>query len=171
MSPKLFQTARALYTVEPWDGQNLSGLKPISNLVLIRADECAPFTAGGLSLTDEVRENNSLASETGVIVAVGSAAFKFTVGGRPWSDDDPEKPKPGDRVWFQRYSGSEHNGYDKKLYRMMNDTVIGGIFDMEHAPFIPWPENYATEWQFPSISEVGESMPIDGAAQEEVTNG
>jgi len=136
MQPKLFQTSIALYVIEEWDGLNLSGIIPESNMILVRADECAPFTAGKVALPDEVRENHTLASETGVIIAIGSQAFKYTLDGRRWPDDDPRKPKPGDRIWFKRYSGSELNGFDKRLYRLMNDSLMGARFDTTHMPVI-----------------------------------
>ena len=163
MQPRLFQTAMALYVIEEWNGENNSGMTPINNLVLVRPDECAQFSAGGVRLPDETRENHSLASETGFIVDVGSQAFKITLDGRRWPDDDPKKPKIGDRVWFKRYSGSEHSGYDNRLYRLINDSNVGAIFSVEGAPYIAWPENVTEDWQFPTVAGSGEIIGVENA--------
>lgn len=136
MQPKLLQTEHALFLIEEWDQVNRSGMRPKSNLILVRSDECAPYTAGGIGLPDEIRERHTQACETGIIIAVGSQAFKVTHDGRRWPDDDEEKPKVGERVWFQRYSGSMHRGFDGKAYRLMNDSLIGATFDPDMAPFI-----------------------------------
>lgn len=165
MQPKLLQTEAALYLIEEWDGENTSGIIPKSNLILVRSDECAPYTAGGIGLPDEIRERHTMASETGVIIATGSQAFMVTHDGRRWSDADEDKPKVGDRVWFQRYSGSLHRGFDGKAYRLMNDSCIGAVFDKKNAPFIEPPKNLALgEFTFPTVAGEAEraSAPWTG---------
>lgn len=156
MQPKLLQTEKALYLIEEWDGVNRSGMIPKSNLILVRADEAADRSAGGVFYDDEVRERHTLASETGIIIAMGSQAFKTTLDGRRWPDDDPDKPKVGDRVWFQRYSGSMHLGFDKRAYRLMNDSCIGATFDQATAPFIDMPAPAMTPFVFPTTSAEAE---------------
>lgn len=161
--PKLLQTEHALYRIEEWDGVNTSGMIPLSNLILVRTDECNDRSPGGVFYDDEVRERMTLASETGVIVAISTQAFRFTLDGRIWPDTDELKPKVGDRIRFARYAGDMFLGYDKKTYRVMKDSQIGCLFDKTHAPFIelpPVPEG-SGDFQFPSVAD-----SIAGAAGE-----
>ena len=155
---KLFQSEQALYRIEEWDGENTSGLSPRNNLILVRTDECNDRGPGGVFYPDDVRERMTMASETGVIVAVSSQAFKFTLDGRRWPDDDPEKPKVGDRIRFSRYSGSLFLGYDKRTYRAMNDSAVMGVFDVERAPFLELPP-IGEGFSFPSLADAIAGLP------------
>ena len=165
MQPKLLQMEHALYLVEEWNGENDSGLIPWGDLILVRSDECAPYTAGGMLHTDEVRERMTMATQTGIIVAMGTEAFAFTLGGKRMGDDVP-RPKIGDRIWHPKYAGDLYQGFDKKAYRMMRYTVVGGIFDPEKAPYIPPPPaSVLASFKFPTGhgQEQGEAMSIPGA--------
>lgn len=160
MQPKLLQGEKALYLIEEWDGVNRSGMIPYANTLLVRADECAPYTAGGILLEDELRERHTMAATTGIVVAIGPAAFQFMPNGRPWPAEDPAAAV-GDRVYFIQYAGYLYQGFDRKAYRVMTDAQIMGGFDMAMLPAIEAPKNFtdAPNYNFPGR---GEQVPIPG---------
>jgi len=120
------KTLRGIYDVVEWDGKNGSKVQPIGDFVLVLPDQAAEKTTGGIITgSDDERERVSLASETGVIVALGDTAFV-------WNSDRTraftgKKPKVGDRVFFARYSGQQHTGKDGKFYMLMFDKSIAGF--------------------------------------------
>ena len=127
MKSRLTKTEQAIYDKAEWDGVNASGAKPLGDLVLILPDTASEKIGamGILVQTDDRRESMSLASESGVIIAVGDGAFM-------WSRDRMKpftgiKPKPGDRVFYRRYAGQIMIGDDGKSYRYMSDNEIGMI--------------------------------------------
>lgn len=124
MKPKLLSTKAAQYEAGTFEG-NTSGAKPVGEQVLVRPDVAAEKTSGGVMIPDSVRERQSGAAETGVLVAVGDGAFVWNADRtRAWTG---EKPKPGDRVYFARYSGTEIVGDDGKMFRLMSDNCIGAV--------------------------------------------
>ena len=125
MKPKLVMTPLAPYQHAKFSGKNESGIIPIGDRVLILPDDAADKTAGGIMFDDTLKERNSLAAETGVLVAVGNGAWF-------WNSDRTRKfegvrPEVGQRVWFERYAGSVQHGNDGRLYRLMDDKCIGGL--------------------------------------------
>lgn len=129
MQPKLIRTEIAQYSPAQWGGENQSGIKPVGEMVLILTDQIRDKTAGGVYITDDQRERQEMAAETGVLVAVGDGAFLWTHDKtRPW---EGYKPKVGDRVYIQRYAGQLFPGRDGQRYRMMEYTCVGGIEDAQ----------------------------------------
>lgn len=113
------------YVAVIYPGHNTSGLIVYGIHVLIRCDPFAPVTIGGVHFTDQEVEKRTLSSETGCIYAMGEGAFSHYQNGRAWSSD---KPKVGDRVFFQRYQGVVAEGKDGNLYRIMEyDYVAAGL--------------------------------------------
>lgn len=115
----------AQYAASNWTGKDTSGVTPIDDFVLVLIDESVDVTAGGVMLPQEMQDRHKQAAETGVIVAAGEGAFK-------WSADRSKayagaKPVPGTRVYFGRYSGQIVVGKDLKEYRLMTDKCIGAI--------------------------------------------
>lgn len=104
------------------------GYEPIGTSVLILMDACADKSSGGVLLPPEKIAQMNMAAESGVIVDVGEAAFRYYDDGSKWTG---RKPKNGDRVVVERYAGRELLGRDGKTYRMMTYTSVGG---MEVAP-------------------------------------
>lgn len=130
MRPKLLKTKIAQFERASFDG-NLSRIAPIGDSVLVMPDEAAEKTAGNVWIPDNLRERQSAAAETGILVAVGDGAFIWTADRqRPW---EGYKPIPGDRVHFSRYSGTEVAGHDGKFYRLMTDNCVGAIDEPESA--------------------------------------
>lgn len=125
MEPKLLKTIHAEYVPARYNGVNASGWTPIGDLVLIKPDDIAQKTSGGIELPQEIAERMQLASVTGVIVDVGDDAFRWNMDrSRPW---EGYKPKPGDRVIYEKYAGKPILGEDGEHYRFMDDKCIGGI--------------------------------------------
>jgi co-chaperonin GroES (HSP10) len=82
-------------------------------------------TAGGLIMVDDNREARSLASPQGIVVAVGSQAYKDPArfpDGEPWV-------KVGDRVMFQKYAGRMFQIRTGQHIAILNDTDFAGVVD------------------------------------------
>ena len=122
MQPKLIMTPLGQYDPVKWDGKNVSGYCPFGDRVLILPDGAADQTTGNVFIPEPMQERMSMAAETGVIVALGDAAFtrNFDRTG-PWAG---MRPAVGQRVGFERYSGSIRHGKDGRLYRVMDDKCV-----------------------------------------------
>lgn len=125
MQPKLIQTELAKYTQAKWPGKNTAGYTPIGDMVLVLTDQVASTTQGGVSLPDDVLERLNMAAETGTLAATAEGAFL-------WSHDrrrpfEGRKPKPGDYVYIERYSGQLITGIDGLKYRLLVDKQVGAI--------------------------------------------
>jgi len=82
-------------------------------------------TAGGLHMIDDSREARSLASPQGVVVAVGSQAYRDPErfpDGEPWV-------RVGDRVMFQKYAGRMFQIRTGQHIAILNDTDFAGVVD------------------------------------------
>jgi chaperonin GroES len=122
MQEKLLKTTQAEYERAAYDGTNESGLTPFGDRVLVLPDSAADKSSGGIVIPDAVKEMQSYAAETGVIVAIGDGAFVWNADRtKPFSG---VKPKPGDRVFFDRYSGGLARGRDGRTYRIMDDKAV-----------------------------------------------
>lgn len=124
------QTSRLLtsdareYIMGEWDGENRSGFQPLDDKVLVLMDEHSD-RVGSIQVTDEMRERHNLAGETGLVVAIGPAAFVWDDEGvRAWTG---RKPHPGDRVYCERYAGQLLQGADSRQYRLMSQRCIGAV--------------------------------------------
>lgn len=125
MKPRLYETPLGKFEEAQYPGGNHSGFKPLGEFVLVLFDKAPEKTAGGIYLADTTKENNSEASEAGIIIALGDDAFQ-------WNYDrsrafNGERPEPGDRVFFERYSGSVIHGVDGVRYRLMQDRCVAAI--------------------------------------------
>lgn len=125
MEAKILKLDRMYYVEAPFVGANTSGLTPINDLVLVQADIASSKTIGGLELTDDMVERHQLSATSGVIVALGSEAFRWNADRtRPY---EGEKPRAGDRVIFEKYAGQLVKGDDGASYRLVADKAIGAI--------------------------------------------
>ena len=102
---------------------NTSGYLPLGKNVLVLMDEFAE-QRNGLIFTAETRQRMELASESGVIIALGPQAFHVNYDGTRWTG---YRPAPGDRVYCERYAGVLIAGKDGKQYRVMTDNCIGAV--------------------------------------------
>lgn len=124
LNPKVLSIRRAEFIPAPFFGKNESGCKPIGDRVLIRPD-IAASSSGTIKLPDDVVERAQMSSSSGVIVEAGDDAFAWNSDRtRPFTG---ERPKAGDRVFFDKYAGKVILGDDGVEYRLMDDASIGGI--------------------------------------------
>lgn len=127
LTPRVLKTQHGQYILSEWDGTNQSGIVPLCDKVVVKVDASMSTTKGGILLPDDQQDRMSLASTTGIMVAVGPQAFG-------WDTDrtvkwEGLKPEPGVRVCFQKYSGQEYTGLDGELYRVMQDRSIAGVME------------------------------------------
>lgn len=127
-SRRLLRNTQSEFERATFSGKNEAGVRPIGTSVLILMDQCAEKSSGGVLIASETVAKMNMASESGVIVSVGSAAFRYYDDGSKWTD---YKPIPGDRVFVERYAGREFLGQDGKTYRMMTYTCVGGVEEIE----------------------------------------
>jgi len=125
MQPRVIRAYQADFVPQDFDGTNKSGVRPVGDRVILLPDQPADQSAGGLFLTDDMQERLRLSAISGTIVELGDDAFA-------WNSDRTRpftgvKPKPGDRVYFEKFAGSEVNGDDGKIYRICDDKCIGAV--------------------------------------------
>lgn len=128
---RLFTADHAEYQFAAWDGTNRSGYQPLDDKVLVLMDAHVAQTSGGVWVPEEKVERQSMASESGVLVALGPAAFV-------WNDELTRKwvgtkPEAGDRVAVERYSGQLVNGMDGQQYRLMSARCVGALMTRQDA--------------------------------------
>lgn len=104
---------------------NAHGFKPVSDQIVVWPDVAIRKTTGGIHIPDAMAQDHDMATQSGILVAVGEGAFIWT------SDRMREyvgaKPKVGDRVVFPKYSGKQHGGNDGRKYLMMDDKAVLAI--------------------------------------------
>jgi chaperonin GroES len=115
----------AQYVQSSYSGENTAQVAALDDNVLILIDDSVEQSTGGIFIPQDMQAHHKAAAETGVVVEVGMGAFKYTADrSREWSGI---RPRPGDRVYFQRYAGQIIIGTDGKEYRMMTDKCIAGL--------------------------------------------
>ncbi len=125
MEGRVLKLGTLEYEVASYDGRNTSGYHPLDDKVLVLTDTHVGTTGAGIVLTDDTVERQTMAAEHGTVIAVGPAAFRWNDNGtRAW---EGTAPKPGDRVYFQRYSGQLLSGEDGRLYRVMSQHCIAAV--------------------------------------------
>ncbi len=124
MDAKVLKTVDAEYVKAEYSG-NHSGYNPIGDRLLVQVDEASTKTVGGIHLPQDLQYRMTLSSETGVIIAMGDSAFKWTFDRtRDW---EGYKPRVGDRVYIERYAGRVVKGVDGLLYRCIDDKCVACI--------------------------------------------
>lgn len=96
----------------------MPSLKPLNDKVLIERLEATDKTAGGILLPDTAKEKPT----EGRIVAAGE--------GR-WNDDGKRVPltvKPGDRVLFSAYAGTQVKEQGKE-YLILDESEVLAVLD------------------------------------------
>ena len=125
MQPHLIKGIHADYIPAKWTGTDTSGVRVVGKTVLILMDKCSPTSTGGIDLPADLIEKMSMAAESGVLVAVSPGAFLLNEDMTPWTG---EKPKPGDRVYIEKYAGKQVKGRDGETYRIMDYGSIGATY-------------------------------------------
>lgn len=96
--------------------------KPLHDCVLVRRIEVEEKTKGGLIIPDTAKEK----PQEGEVIAVGEGARKDS------GELIPMSVKPGDRILFGKWSGSEVV-IDGEEYLIMKESDILGILEDEKA--------------------------------------
>jgi chaperonin GroES len=125
---KLVQGLHAEFVPAQWDGHDTSGVRVVGKTVLVLMDEVGEVRDSGIQLPIDYRERMNAGCETGVLVAVSLGAFLLNEDMTPWTG---EKPKPGDRVYIEKYAGKQVRGRDGKVYRLMDYGSIGATYESE----------------------------------------
>ena len=128
---RVLKTDVAQYEQSQWSGRNESGITPISDKLLVLIDKASEKVGKAqlIYAPEKQQDTATLASETGVIIAMGDDAFSWNSDRtRPYSG---YKPKPGDHIVFERYTGRDQRGFDGVTYRLMSDTAVGAVFTGE----------------------------------------
>jgi len=125
MQPKVLPLQKLGYLPATYSGKNEAGCTPLGDRVLILPDAAMSSTVGGIKLTEDFQQRAQLSATSGVVIELGDDAFKWNFDrSRPWAG---YRPKPGDRVHFDKYSGKEIVGTDGNTYRLLDDKSIGGV--------------------------------------------
>lgn len=103
---------------------NTSGLRPLEFNLIVKQDEVAENTKGGLVKPVELVEKEKHAQTRGVIVAVAPMAFNDDI-----LPDSETKPKAGDRIAWTRYAGGLVEGTDGEEYRVIKDKDVVAMIE------------------------------------------
>lgn len=96
-----------------------AGIRPLGDKILVKRDEAQSKTDTGIFLPESSKDK----PKTGVVHAVGSGALNTETGERI-----PLSVKPGDKVIFTSYAGTEVKlGIDELL--IMSEEEILAIID------------------------------------------
>jgi chaperonin GroES len=99
-----------------------SGIRPSEFKVLIKPKTVEEKTKGGIILPDEHKDREQFAQMEGELIAVSPLAFSYA----DWPEG-ADKPKPGDRVLFAKFSGAKVTGMDGVEYRLTNDKDVAAV--------------------------------------------
>lgn len=96
-----------------------AGIRPLGDKILVKRDEAQSKTDTGIFLPESSKDK----PKTGVVHAVGSGALNTETGERI-----PLSVKPGDKVIFTSYAGTEVKlGIDELL--IMSEEEILAVID------------------------------------------
>jgi co-chaperonin GroES (HSP10) len=119
--------AMGIVTTKTTDATNGSGIKKLYDFhVLVKPDDVAEVTAGGVALTEASRDAERRAVVRGIIVAIAPGAFNYH------DFTEEQLPKIGDRVIISKYVGSRIEGkhtHDGRDYMIINDKDVLGVID------------------------------------------
>lgn len=115
-------------------------VEPQSYRVLVKVNTPENKTAGGIYLAGATLEKEHNAADTGVVLSMGSAAYKDA---RLVPDGNPSI-KVGDTVCFGRYSGRVMKFKDKSNPDNYSNTVLVRILNDEDLDlkYTPKPESF-----------------------------
>jgi co-chaperonin GroES (HSP10) len=101
------------------------GLRATGFTVLVALADPEKITKGGIILTEQTVERESMKTARGRVVSVSPAAFDY-------ADFAGQHAKLGDIVAFAQYAGIIVKGDDGRDYRLLQDKEVWGI--IEEAP-------------------------------------
>lgn len=97
---------------------NESGIVPVEYRCLVEQQNVPEKTKSGLYIPESEREKRQHAEEKCLLVAVGGNAFEDWKG---------IKPSPGFLVFVARHTGSNVEGENGIMYKLINDKDITAI--------------------------------------------
>ncbi len=95
-----------------------TNIRPLGDKILVRRDEAATKTASGIFIPESGKER----PKTGTVTAVGSGALNKDNGARV-----PLSVKPGDKIIFTSYAGTELKLDGDELLIMGEDDILAII--------------------------------------------
>ena len=128
IKPKYSKGRDANFLQAEWYGEDTSGLRVFGKNILVKMDQVHNELSetNYVLHTDEVVERLNATVCTGCIYAIGPEAFRVYSDGERWTGDD--KPRIGERVYIQKFSGIVAIGQDGGFYRIMDyDCVAAGL--------------------------------------------
>jgi len=105
---------------------NDSGILPMEYNVLVKPRSVDEKTQGGVILPSVSKDADKYKQTIGTLIAVSPMAFKNA----DWPEDrQKSKPRPGDTVFYARYSGASSGitGNDGEEYIIIKDIDITAI--------------------------------------------
>lgn len=94
---------------------NLSGIHPKGNKLLVKPQEIAETSAGGIIIPMQAQEKEEMAQMFGLVMEVGPMC---------WVDEVEKRCKVGDYIIFAKYSGEIFIGNDGVKYRLINAREV-----------------------------------------------
>jgi chaperonin GroES len=93
-------------------------IRPLQDRVIVRREEPEEAATGGIIIPDTAKEK----PQQGTVVSVGK--------GRHSKDGEmiPPEVKPGDRVVFNKYSGTEYK-HDGEVWVILRESDILAVLD------------------------------------------
>ena len=104
---------------------NNSGVYPTEYNVLIEPKKVDEKSKGGIIIPDMAKDQQQFAATEGVLVAVSPLAFTYASESE-WGEY-ADRPVPGDRVIFAKYSGTVIKGADGIDYRLIKDKDVVAV--------------------------------------------
>ena len=104
------------------------GLRPTEYNVIVAPARVAKTlgVSGVLQAPDEYVETAEMAMQVGRIVAMSPLAFNYDA----WKDNESERPKIGDVIWYARYAGALiESAFDGQMYRMIKDKDVAAVIE------------------------------------------
>ena len=95
------------------------------NLVLV-ATYVPSEKIGSIIVPVSEQEKQKWATTEGTLIAVSPLAFTYAKCDE-WKDAGATPPKPGDRILFAKYAGTQVKGKDGKEYVLANDKDVMAI--------------------------------------------
>lgn len=95
-----------------------ANIRPLHDKIIVRRDEAETKTASGIFLPETSKDK----PKTGVVESVGDGVLNHETGERV-----PLTVKPGDRVIFTSYAGTELKLGDDELLIMSEDEILAVI--------------------------------------------
>lgn len=92
-----------------------SGVRPLHDKILVKRDEAQTKTSSGIYLPETSKDK----PKSGTITAVGTGALNTETGARI-----PLSVKPGDKVIFTSYAGTEIKINDQELLILSEEDIL-----------------------------------------------